>query len=56
MARLNWSGSEVDEHGHVEFVDTKSDMVVWTFPTAVVYFPSGVRVVGSGTTVEQRRK
>ena len=55
MARLNWSDDKRDGDGLVEFADPKSDMSVRTFPNAVVYFPSGSRVVGVETTVEQRR-
>lgn len=56
MARLNWSAEDKDEHGHVEFRDPRTDNVVRTFPTAIVYFPSGSRVCGRETTVAQRRK
>ena len=55
MARLNWSETDIDADGLVEYRDPKTGDSVRTFPSAVVYFPSGTRVCGTETTVEQRR-
>ena len=56
MPKLNWSEEEPDRHGHVAFTDPKTGLTVRTFPTATVYFPSGTKVHGRATTIQQRKE
>jgi len=55
MPKLHWSEDTPDKDGLVAFHDPKTDMTVRTFPTATVYFPSGAKVHGVSTTVEERK-